>query len=424
MSKIIANLVEGDSSSKTVLKEAADKYEQMIVDVNIQLEGGRSVNIFEMDSRLQGYVTKIRKTLKRQDRIIWALRYFKKLLLLEALWTVKHDADYITQKFGAPPLPDQPLITKKVNQLAWLSMDQFEEYNPELQDQMDFSPYVAMTSMDDLLGHLEHYLGVADVYSQREPNNAIVALVFDKQTYGEIMRSMRRAELNLAKKYEGNLRESGKRILEFPNGWVWFDLQKPFCRDEGQAMGHCGNSPRSGQNNLTVLTLREPIDIDGDVLWRPHCTFILDKNTGALDERKGRANAKPKASLHKYIVPLLRLPIIKKLVSGHWMSSNDFNMSDLTPAEYHEMYFEKPALFTLEKYNPNFGAETGFKLEQFKTEFMAKKAEERKADRIKRGLPPEPTADEMRRERGTTTPPEEADIAEPGEDFAADPDDE
>ncbi len=397
MSQIIENLVNTTKGSKVVLKEAADRYEQMLEDVAIQLQDGRSISVLDMDTRLRPYVTKVRKTLKRQDRIIWALRYMKKLLLLEALWTVKYDPQHIEDKFKSPPAHEQPLLVKKLNQLAWLNVDQFEEYHPEMEGQRDHSPFLTAASMDDLLLKLEHFLGVSDVYSQREPNNVIESFIFDKQPYGEVMRQLHRAEVRLAKKYEGNLADSGKRILSFPNGWAWFDLQKPYCRDEGQALGHCGNSPRAGKNEFTILSLREPIDIDGSVVWKPHCTFVLDKRNGALDERKGRANTKPKPALHKYIVPLLELPLIKKLISGYYFTTQDFELSDLKPEQYHTLALTKPGLFANEKYDPSFGADEGFDVQAFKAAFQEKQMEERAKMRKEKGLPDDGSMDPVER---------------------------
>ena len=97
-----------------------------------------------------------------------------------------------------------------------------------------------------------------------------------------------------------------KAVLEFPDGWAWWLLPRAYDKDEAAAMGHCGNSPEAQNTKQQILSLREPRRVGAQTWWEPHLTFILNTN-GYLGEMKGKQNVKPVPRLHKSIVGLLKL---------------------------------------------------------------------------------------------------------------------
>jgi len=124
----------------------------------------------------------------------------------------------------------------------------------------------------------------------------------------------------------------GKKVMKFSDGWSWVDLGKGFCRQEGKAMGHCGNAGQ--KRGDTILSLRNPRNI-------PYATFIL--NDGKLGEMKGRNNLKPIPETHKYIIALLKSPIVKKIVGGGYMPRNNFALSDLKKDEQEDVVRSNPS---------------------------------------------------------------------------------
>ena len=135
----------------------------------------------------------------------------------------------------------------------------------------------------------------------------------------------------------------GRKIIVFPDGWSWVNLDRGSCDIEGKAMGHCGNA--GAISGDTVLSLRDAKNV-------PHATFIL--NNGALGEMKGRSNKKPDQSLHKYIKTLLMSPEVKTLKGGGYMPQNNFDISDLSPSEQIEILKQKPSIsFTFMNLNLN-----------------------------------------------------------------------
>lgn len=125
----------------------------------------------------------------------------------------------------------------------------------------------------------------------------------------------------------------GETILSFPDGYKWVDLGRGYCSKEGKAGKHCGNaSPRMGD---TILSLRDKNNF-------VYLTFIL--NNGILEERKAKANTKPKEKYHHYILELLKLPMIKGLGEGRYLPQNDFQLSDLSADKIEDLLKVKPEM--------------------------------------------------------------------------------
>lgn len=131
-------------------------------------------------------------------------------------------------------------------------------------------------------------------------------------------------------------------IITYEDGHAWFDLSKPYCELEGDAMGHCGNSAAYNDDD-TVLSYRLVKKVRGEVLSRPSLTFILDGNR-KLGEMKGRANEKPKEKYHDAIVDLLLHKkqdefFIQGIKGGGYAPENNFNINDLKNEHLKEKLF-------------------------------------------------------------------------------------
>lgn len=130
--------------------------------------------------------------------------------------------------------------------------------------------------------------------------------------------------------------EEGEIVMTFPEGFYWIRLGKNYCSKEAEAMGHCGRAT------------------PGDILYSlrknqfPYITAAIHEDTGIISQMKGRANTKPKAQFHKYILPFL---FDKKMNIRSFKSTyspqTDFNINDLTDAELKQVLNKKPTLFEL-----------------------------------------------------------------------------
>jgi hypothetical protein len=144
-------------------------------------------------------------------------------------------------------------------------------------------------------------------------------------------------------------------IITYKNGYAWFDLSRPYCKMEGDAMGHCGNSASFFKDD-TVLSYRAVKKSAGTTMARPSLTFILNSD-GYLGEMKGRANEKPKEKYHDAIVDLLLQKVntssrdenkkefyIKGIRGGGYLPKSNFNINDLNETLKNKLFSQRPEL--------------------------------------------------------------------------------
>jgi len=125
---------------------------------------------------------------------------------------------------------------------------------------------------------------------------------------------------------------------------AWVRLDRASCSDEADAMGHCGNSPRSHTDD-NILSFRTLHVAGGQKYWEPHLTFIL-KSDGYITEMKGRGNEKPAERYHPYIIDLLKKDIIHGIQGGGYMPENNFSLNDLDYNDKKKLLDAKPTLMS------------------------------------------------------------------------------
>ena len=121
--------------------------------------------------------------------------------------------------------------------------------------------------------------------------------------------------------------EHGRKLIEYPDGFYWIDLQTNDCNDEADAMGHCGRTSAD-----TLLSLRQ-LKKDGTI--EPYVTIAIDYDDeniptfGKIYQNKGKNNKKPVEKYHKYIVDLYLKYDIGENVGNEYMERMDFSISDI-----------------------------------------------------------------------------------------------
>jgi len=161
-------------------------------------------------------------------------------------------------------------------------------------------------------------------------------------------------------------------VIDMGDGTGWVFLDRASCDAEGAAMGHCGNSPRSGSTDR-ILSFRS-FQAGGD--HKPHMTFILEEN-GFLGEMRGRSNKSPHPKYHNAIVKLLLHPMIKGIGRARWegFQAGNFKISDLEPRLQDYLLKKKPIFAPLDFIVKNFENKEAKKL-------LLEMAEGRKRDEI------------------------------------------
>ena len=151
-------------------------------------------------------------------------------------------------------------------------------------------------------------------------------------------------------------------FIQFEDGSAWFNLNKQTCEEEGQSMGHCGNTASYNEND-TIFSYRSPHPhktSESGEHWIPHLTFIYNKESGMLGEMKGYGNQKPVKKYHEVIKTLIMSDHVTGIVGGGYLPEENFSVWDLADAE--ELVEKKPKLAgdNLQKYINNMGVDESF----------------------------------------------------------------
>lgn len=275
-----------------LLESAKDRYIQMF----LPLEQWDNVTI----NRINTNITHAIQVYKKEDRIIWYLR------------TLKYE---ILSKIPNPDL------------------------TPKQQQWLDKNKYYENSNINKIKENLDHFLSLSipkiqsTVFSNQTPNDLfdLFKEYEDDYLYDQVKDSDRRYIIE---------DENTTNIIVFPDGSKWVNLNRPYCRNEADTMGHCGNAPQSNNMNQTILSYRTPFK-DG---WIPHLTFIYTIDQGSLGEMKGYANQKPSKKYHPYIIKLLMHPMIKDIKGGGYKPENNFSITDLNQ-EQQELLVNHNPLF-------------------------------------------------------------------------------
>lgn len=275
-------------------------------------------------------IRQTRRRLRRNDRIVWFLRYWR-LAFVEDAWQ-----DAVDQQ---TPGPGYDSVLTKLTQLR----DRLTRGLPPSTIPMrSFA-----TSADQYLAKLEHFFSL--------PIPEIQHYELSQADPSLVLRDFEAAE----KRWQGDRAglitvqqaATATPILEFGHGLAWWNLHQAHCPAEADAMGHCGNQPRADSDDR-ILSLRQTLRKNGVTFYKPYLTFILDA-AGQLGEMKGRFNKSPDqayragdapSNFHREIVALLKLPLIQGIKGGGFAPEDNFKLDDLDKATRDALLDSKPAL--------------------------------------------------------------------------------
>lgn len=367
-----------------------DQYYQMFSGITDLLAGLGSKDV---GTEVRSRIDKVIRTMGREDRILWALRIFKKMFLMELRklsdkkvshvddddwpWTSGmerqlqklsniqlHDIpDFMATEFGKDirnaleklgyvdkmDLPRGRGRTKERNAI----LKKNNEIVAQHWDNMDLFRHSSYAGLDQILNDIGHYIGVGEAHTDVEPNNPVVSYRFEGKPYSQVKRELARLTKPLEKKWKAGDVAQGEVFLEISPEWRW-ELLSRTCRKEAKALGHCGgvSDPNIGPSDR-LLSLREIRSIEGTDRKRSfaHLTFVIDTATGVLSQMRGQANTKPKVQYHEFIIPLLMDKRVTGFKPVNYKPEGNFHLSDLNPQQINQIVSAKPNL--LASLDPN-----------------------------------------------------------------------
>jgi len=293
---------------KTVLTENTAQYRQMLAGMvdNDLIEPDRAANV----------IRQLKNTLRRNDRIVWYLRWFR----------IAETHNTVRSILNEPRFEHRETEMRQLfRRIARVDFDQVKN--------SDVSYFRLRWQSDDTLEHVGNSLETESVGEFTWQVDTPPREMLDHITALEREAARQNAQWVSA--------EEGDRVLIDYGDQAWIQLDRGACEREGDAMGHCGNVPseKPGDRILSFRTRRGSQQ-------RPHLTFILHQD-GMLGEMKGRANQKPAEKYHPYIIDLLKSDLVKGILGGGYQPENNFELSDLDPDTREALIRDKPGLGSL-----------------------------------------------------------------------------
>ena len=272
-----------------------------------------------------------KQLLKRADRIIWWLRWWR-ISTAHQVIALKISQE---EKTAVAPVSDAEKreSEEKINEYKQLfkkltkkDFDSIEKYS--------LSTFLYSFDLAELSNHW------AAMFEQSPQVNQVEweANLGPSVLHQKLEEAEEEWEQNQAREIEP---EPDDQIIIDYGKYAWVKLDREYCDAEGKAMGHCGNtgSPQEGDR---ILSFRSKV---GETKQKPHLTFILDKD-GYLGEMKGRGNDKPSEKYHPYIIDLLQKDFVKGIKGGGYLPQNNFSLSDLDEEKRKALVEQKPQLGT------------------------------------------------------------------------------
>lgn len=176
---------------------------------------------------------------------------------------------------------------------------------------------------------------------RREPLN-LRALSFE-----EALQQAQEWHDSLKYKSDTDYVETGDVFIDYRNekgqGYYWAHLHKNYCENEAARMGHCARS-----NNGQLISFRRINEFNEGA-----SLLTVDYRPGGIiGDFHRHGNKKPTARFHSQIIDFLTnttYPVTQLTRDGVYNYHDNFQLSDLTPAQRENVYARNPAL----KYNIN-----------------------------------------------------------------------
>jgi hypothetical protein len=196
---------------------------------------------------------------------------------------------------------------------------------------------------DSFVPNWPHFKSLTEIHD----SHALRSLAFHQMINGrqsplsvnEVILRLRLQEDSLAQSSFSKYCDDGLDFLALENGWKWVMVAGGYSRQEASAMGHCGNG--AGKMGDVLYSLREPIRKKNKVLWRPHLTFICNKN-GFFGEMKGRANSKPSPIYNDFVKQLFMHNEFRGVKGGGYLPENNFTLSSLSSKQIAQIVVANP----------------------------------------------------------------------------------
>jgi hypothetical protein len=321
--------------------DITNMYQQQKIVPEIQAEAQRIVDSFYSPNLEFGYDTD-QETIpadmrKSKDKVVF---WFAKQIKSECLLSLSTDME---DAYKRVEKQEGDELTIAVNRKRFSNIENLYKYFKGESGVVPTNNLSVKTQIKAFYKDNKNAIGAIFDYFFSPIRNQHQKINFTTSTFEEMDAIQR--EWHKSIKASGKiLRESGKIIKEYPDGYYWVDLMTRSAVDEAQAMGHCGTTSAD-----TIISLRRKSE--GGYI-EPFVTMAAYKNNmdkfTSIVQIKGKNNTKPVAKYHPYIVSFLMDESLGACFIGksEYSPEDDFHISDLKDTnQIKEMLLNRPEQF-------------------------------------------------------------------------------
>lgn len=308
--------------------------------------GENSAFSLDQEALIRSYIKDASLMFKRNDRTTWALIRSRPYVCLRIITNIERMIRNDINKDVRLEIDSMMESLQKLTNTYYAKALQSGEtentmperwgvykLNPGYNSKMVGFVQGATRVIDTTMEILQHYTSI--------DYPPIQEYKFGGKSAHTVIRDLRELESQYqeqAKREIKTVHDNVKMLIDFNDGFAWYDLRTGVSQQEASAMGHCCTDPRTSNKGGTVYSLREKTK-KGII---PRVTvMILDKFTFEI---KGYNNQKPNQRYHKYIVELLKSDLIEGMTGGGYKADNNFKLTDLPEAVAIPLVERKPTL--------------------------------------------------------------------------------
>ena len=162
-----------------------------------------------------------------------------------------------------------------------------------------------------------------DTIRNNEGGNQLITYLRDHPTNEKDLEGKSYKEsVDFVRRYFNEQEKEDQVVIDYKNGFFWYNIGGTTCSIEAQRMGHCGSTTAGNAAGGTMYSLRRKTS--GMKISDSHVTIALKQSENTVHQIKGKQNCKPDEKYGSYIVDFLEKFNVTKVTETGQYSDCDF----------------------------------------------------------------------------------------------------
>lgn len=273
-----------------------------------------------IEEEIKPKVRAIESIWKREDRVVWGIKYLKLGYLYFIFETFHLDPTNYQAENKTLSAEQTKAAVMKFN-FAKKMAKQTEDFDKYF-TQFEAGNYIAV---NNAINNISRYFSLHI--------DSVDAFVFQSNlNLTDLIAKLNELVEEHQKQWQGWIEideDAGETIFkDYPSDkMAWVNLNRSACGLEGDSMGHCGNNPRSSEDDIMYSLSTIKKRHDGVTFRKPHVTAVIEDD-GYWSEIKGRGNDKPHPKYGKFLVDIMIMDGVAGMKAPNWEPEGNWNWED------------------------------------------------------------------------------------------------